>query len=410
MLSLVMYWTEAGPVPGEATAPAPQESLPLVIATLLREEGNTGVQTHVRQLRRYLSARAAAATVVTPFSWIRPLTVPVFGVRLILERCSGSADVAWYRHWHEIFLRRALRRALAGLDACTIYAQCPVSARAALRARKGPHQRVVMAVHFRISQADEWADKGRIRRDGAVFRRIRKLEQDVIPAVGGLMYVSEWARSALLSWLPAAADIPSTVIDNFVTPPPPRDADEQLLADLVTIGHLEPVKNHRYMLEVLAEAAKMGRLLTLDIFGDGPLRKDLLRQTEALGLTRQVRFRGYRSDVREFLPRYRAYVHASYSESSSLAIIESMAAGLPIVAASIGPIAELCDDGAEARFWPLDDPAAAARILLPFLADEEARSKAAAAALARFSQRFDASLMAPRLLSFLHGDEATART
>jgi hypothetical protein len=34
-----------------------------------------------------------------------------------------------------------------------------------------------------------------------------------------------------------------------------------------------------------------------------------------------------------------------------------MAAGLPIFAAVIGPIAELCDDGVEARFWPLDNPA-----------------------------------------------------
>jgi glycosyltransferase involved in cell wall biosynthesis len=197
--------------------------------------------------------------------------------------------------------------------------------------------------------------------------------------------------------------MPSTVIDNFVAPPPPPEAGRPLLGDLITIGHLEPVKNHRYMLHVLAEAAAAGRSLTLDIFGDGPLRKDLLRQAVALGVAGQVRFRGYRTDVREFLPRYRAYVHASYSESSSLAIIESMAAGLPIVAASIGPIAELCDDGAEARFWPLDNPADAARILLTFLDDEEAHSAAAASARARFSRDFDATVIAPRLESFLLG-------
>ena len=73
------------------------------------------------------------------------------------------------------------------------------------------------------------------------------------------------------------------------------------------------------------------------------------------------------TDVRDFLPRYRAYVHASYSESSSLAIIEAMAAGLPIVAGNIGPIAELCDDGVEARFWSLDDASQAAATLLELL-------------------------------------------
>ena len=385
-----------GRLPGEA-------SLPVVIATILREEGNTGVQTHVRQLRLYLKERGTPTTLVTPFSWGTALTVPVFGFRLALERCSGAASVAWYRHWHEVFLRNALRRSLAEAGPCVVYAQCPLSARAALRARRGPHQRVVMAVHFRISQADEWADKGLIKRDGTVFRGIRQLEREVIPQVDGLMYVSGWARNALLGWCPAAAEVPYAVIDNFVAPPPEPQGGQEPLGDLVTIGHLEPVKNHRFMLKVLAEANQAGRALTLDMFGEGPLHKELLQLTSSLGLERQVRFRGYRQDVRAFLPRYRAYVHASYSESSSLAIIEAMAAGLPIVAAKIGPIGELCDDGVEARFWSLDDPALAAKTLMDLLDCEPERLRAASAARERFRRDFDASVIAPRLASFLQG-------
>jgi glycosyltransferase involved in cell wall biosynthesis len=107
--------------------------------------------------------------------------------------------------------------------------------------------------------------------------------------------------------------------------------------------------------------------------------------------------------VRDFLPRYRAYVHASYSESSSLAIIEAMAAGLPIVAGNIGPISELCDDGVEARFWSLDDPVKAAATLVDLLDCEPARLIAATAASERFRRDFDAEVIAPRLLSFLLG-------
>ena len=103
-----------------------------------------------------------------------PLTVPVFGFRHALERCSRSAGVAWYRHWHEVFLRNALRRRLAEVGDCVVYAQGPLAARAALYARRGPHQRVIMAVHFRISQADEWADKKQITPGGRVFRAIRQ--------------------------------------------------------------------------------------------------------------------------------------------------------------------------------------------------------------------------------------------
>lgn len=377
----------------------------VIIATILRAEGSTGVQTHVQQLLRYLGE--SGTTLLTPFSWGGMLTTPVFGFRLALKRCSGSASVTWYRYWHEVFLRNALRKHLAEAGDCVVYAQCPLSARAALRARRGPHQRVVMAVHFRVSQADEWVNMEQIKRDGKVFRAIRQDEREVIPQVDGLVYVSRWARDALLSWLPEAATVPHAVIGNFVKPLP-RRPDQEPVGDLVTIGHLEQVKNHRYMLDVLAAAKRAGRSYTLDIFGEGPLRKDLVQKAHSLGVEDQVRLRGFRRDVRDFLPRYRAYVHTSYSESSSLAIMEAMSAGLPIVAGNIGPISELCDDGVEARFWPLDDPSRAAAVLMDLLDSEPARLKAASAASERFRRDFDAEIIAPRLRSFLLGSHPSA--
>jgi glycosyltransferase involved in cell wall biosynthesis len=343
-----------------------------------------------------------SATLLTPFSWGGALTVPVFGPRLVLARFSGSAGVVWHRHWHEVFLRNALRRHLAEINDCVIYAQGPLAARAALRARRGPHQRVIMAIHFRVSQADEWADKKLIKHDGTVFRGIRQVEREVIPQLDGLVPVTKWARDALVSWLPEAATVPYTVIGNFVAPTH-LELDPKPLGDLVTIGNLELVKNHRFLLRTLAEAKRNGRSFTLDVYGEGPCRKDLVSQARSLGLETQVRLRGFRPDVRDFLPGYRAYVHAAYSESSSLAIIEAMAARLPIVAGYLEPLAELFDDGVEGRFFPLDDPAQAAAALIDLLDDEPTRAKAARAASERFHRDFDAEVIAPRLLSFLQG-------
>ena len=297
---------------------------PLVVATVLRPQGDTGVHTHFRQLLKYLADNPGAATTLsTPFDWRWPLYLPVYALRRAFGPVNGSADVLWYRHWHEVFLRGALRRQLASVGDCVIYAQDPPAARAALAARRDRRQQVVLAVHFRTSQADEWADKGRIPRDGHAFRSIRRLERAVIPRVDRLVYVSRWARDALTGWLPEAADVPSEVIGNFVAPwhGTPGGARH---GDLVTIGGLEPVKNHRFLLRVLAAAKQAGHPLTLDIFGDGPLRRELQQLADGLGLTEEVRFRGFRRDVRDFLPGYRAYVHASYSESSSLAIMEAM--------------------------------------------------------------------------------------
>lgn len=397
----------SGPDSGPAREQAP---MPLIIATILRGNGITGVDTHIQQLGSYLRDGGTSATLVTPFSWGGPLRAPVFGVRpLVLERCCRPASVAWYLYWHEVFLRHALRRILARAGACVVYTQDLMAAQAALRTRRGPHQRVILAVHFRTSQADEWANKEHIQRGGPVFRAIQRLERKVIPQVDGLVYVSQWAQDALLGWLPEAAKVPSAVIGNFVEPssaPPPREP----FGDLVTIGNLDLVKNHRFLLAVLAEAKRAGKDLSLDIFGTGPCRKDLLRQAHSLGLDNQVRLHGFRPDVRDFLPGYRVYVHASYSESSSLAIMEAMAAGLPIVAAPTGPISELVDDGVEGRFWSLDDPARAAATLTSLLDCEAARLKAARAASERFRRDFDAKIVGPELLSFLLGPNREARS
>lgn len=378
----------------------------LVIATVARERGITGVHTHVRQLRSYLARSGGTADLVTPHSWAegapwrRVALVPLFGARVVLERVWGPANVWWYRSSHEYFLRRALRSRLGREGPCTVYAQCPVSARAALAARRGPDQRVVLAVHFRISQADEWADKGQIRRGGRVYRWVRDTEREVLPKVDGLVFVSSWARSAVQEWMPEVDRVPGTVVHNFVNRPGVAGHPARA-GDLVSVGNLEAVKNHRYLLRVLAAAREKGYVYTLDVFGEGVERARLLALADELGIGDQVRLHGFRSDVQERLPAYTAYVHASYSESSSLAIMEAMAVGLPVVSSRAGALSELFDDPREGRFWPIDDPEEAARVLIGLMESPEELGRAGNAAREKFSRDYDADVVAPRLLAFL---------
>ena len=381
-------------------------SSPLLIASILREQGNTGVHTHVRELRRHLDESGVPATVVTPFSWGGALRLPVFGARLALHPWSRAAGVLWYRHWHELFLRSALQRRLSRLDEAIIYAQGPEAARASLLARSGRHQQVVMAVHYQTSQADGWAGAGCIRRGGVAYRAIRQMEKDVIPQLDGIVYVSRSARDHLVSWLPDATEVRSAIVPNFVVPVEAAEPRSQV-ADLVSVGSLLKGKNHRYLLEMLAAAKQGGRHLTLDVYGDGPLRRQLVRLAHMLGVDQQVRFIGYQPEVRRMLPAYRAYVHASLYEAAPLAIIEAMAAGLPVVAPGCGGVPELFDDGVEGRYWPIDDPAAAAATLMNLLDDEPARRNAGKAASARFEGHFYAKTVAPRLESFLFGTKPT---
>ena len=382
---------------------------PVVIATIARERGITGVHTHINQLRAYLARAGEPVELLTPHTWANgapwrsAVLLPLFGARVVLERVAGPVNVWWYRTAHGFFLRQVLRRRLAQEGPCVVYAQCPVSAEAALAARRGPEQRVVLAVHFRISQADEWADKGQIARDGRVFRWIRALERAVLPAVDGLVFVSAWGLDAVREWMPEVDAARTTVVHNFVSAPEPAPPATPL-GDLVSTGNLEAVKNHQYLLRVLAVATRLGHPYGLDIFGEGVEKGRLTALAEELGVDGQVRLHGFCDDVRDRLPGYAAYVHASVSESLPLAIIEAMAAGLPVVAARAGGVAELFDDPEQGRFWEVDDPERGARILIDLMESPDERRRAGRAARERFVREYDADVVVPRLLAFLgHG-------
>jgi glycosyltransferase involved in cell wall biosynthesis len=380
---------------------APVVQVPLVVASILRPQGTTGVHTHIRELCWYLREQRMAHEVVTPFSWGQALSAPVFGLRRPLQHVAPPASVAWYRYWHTVFLTRALRARLATLGPTVIYAQGPEAARASLDARRGPQQRVVMAVHFLGSQAAGWVSKGHISASGRTANAIERFEREVVAYLDGIVYVSRATRDQFLAAVPHAADVPSSVVPNFVRPLQ-LPAHPEHLADLVTVGGLEREKNQEFILHVLALARDAGRPYTLDVYGVGPLRPHLERTASKLGLADQVRFCGYDPDVRTALPGYRAYAHACPVETGPLAVIEALAAGLPILAARYGGVPELFSNGIEGRYWPLDDASAASQILIAFLEHDRVRQDASRAAGLRFSSHFDARLVAPLLIRFLN--------
>ncbi len=99
----------------------------------------------------------------------------------------------------------------------------------------------------------------------------------------------------------------------------------------MTVGALEPRKNHAFLLDVLAETARQGRRCSLDIVGEGSSHQELARRAAQLGLTPDVHFLGNRTDVRALLPGHRLYVHAAHHESFGISLIEAMSAGLPVL-------------------------------------------------------------------------------
>lgn len=374
---------------------------PIIIATILHEQGPTGVQAHFNTFKEYLLARGRRVRIVTPFDAQRALVYPVFGVRYAIDRLHGGASVWWYRHWHYVFLKQVLRELLRDGRPAVVYAQCPLSAKAALEVRRTMAQRVIMVAHFNISQAHEWAEKGKIPSGGRLFRHIEQLEWTVLPRLDGLVYVSRFVQAQLQTRIGRLHRVPAAIIPNFVHPSSAED-DEGVHGDLINIGTLEPRKNQRYLIEVLMRASRLGHRYTLTLVGDGPDRPMLESLVRSNGLVEQVTFLGNRRNAARYIPHHRIYAHSATMENCGVAIIEALAAGAPIVAAEVGGIPEIYRSGIEGIFWPLDDPTEGAHRLISLMGTPKRLDQMSTAARERYSTTYTPAIAAERLCDFLY--------
>jgi len=124
------------------------------------------------------------------------------------------------------------------------------------------------------------------------------------------------------------------------------------------------VKNHSLFLRAAARLQSHGSELKLEfvLVGDGPLRPELEREAAELGLGESVRFLGDRRDIPAVLASLDLTVLPSDSESLSNAVIESMAAGIPVVATRVGANLELVTDDRGALVPVGDEKALAGEI------------------------------------------------
>lgn len=126
-------------------------------------------------------------------------------------------------------------------------------------------------------------------------------------------------------------------------------------------GRLAPQKGLEYLLEAFDLLSSRGqRDVVLVIVGDGVLREPLKQTCRELGIDDRVIFTGYREDIGDVVSASDYIVLPSLREGLSIALLEAMAAGKPIVTTSIGSNLEATDNGRVARIVPPKDVVALA--------------------------------------------------
>jgi glycosyltransferase involved in cell wall biosynthesis len=162
---------------------------------------------------------------------------------------------------------------------------------------------------------------------------------------------------------------------------------------VLTPARLNPQKGHRALLEAIAEVPEALLLFA----GDGPEQAPLEAEAERLEVADRVRFLGRRKDVPQLLATCDVFALPSLYEGSSLAVLEAMAAGIPIVSSAIGGTDELIEDGRSGLLVPPGDAKALAGALRRVLADGELRASLAAAARERVDDGLTREQMAGRV-------------
>ena len=141
--------------------------------------------------------------------------------------------------------------------------------------------------------------------------------------------------------------------------------------DLVigSVGRLVELKNHRALIDVLAELAAEHAQLRLVLVGDGVLRQQLEQHARQRGVQSRVVFAGEQADVASLLAAFDVFALPSTTEGLSVALLEAAASGLPIVATSVGGNPEIIEHGRTGLLVTARDDAALAGALRTVLGD-----------------------------------------
>jgi glycosyltransferase involved in cell wall biosynthesis len=180
-------------------------------------------------------------------------------------------------------------------------------------------------------------------------------------------------------------------------------ADTPLVAVLGRVSRMKGLEDFLAAAAIVAPRFPKARFLIIGepsftsqgrkIMVDGTYEDGLKRLAASLGLQERVTFTGFRSDVERILPELAVSVLPSLSEGLSNTLLESMAAGLPVVATRVGGTAEVVQDLENGLLAPPSDPASLAEAICRYLDAPAFAAQMGSAARRRIVERYSMHML-----------------
>jgi glycosyltransferase involved in cell wall biosynthesis len=168
-----------------------------------------------------------------------------------------------------------------------------------------------------------------------------------------------------------------------------RELEIPLSARVVAVfSRLNRMKGVEYFLDAAMVLAGRFPDVHFLVVGDGGSKPELEEHARRLGLERRIVFTGFRSDVPDLLSEAAISVLPSLSEGTSNTLLESMAAGIPVVATRVGGNPEVVEDGVSGLLVPPRDSAALAAATGRLLEDPDLALRLGRAGMRRVSELF----------------------
>lgn len=245
-----------------------------------------------------------------------------------------------------------------------------------------------------------------VHTEHSAFNRRRRLpgarvvDRAVYDRFHRVVCVSDEVERNLLQWLPALGGRTTVIHNGVAVPEAAWSATSPKRWDVLAVARLAYPKGIDVLLEAVALHVRRGREgVRVAIAGDGPERESYLRLADRLGIGRNVTFLGQVADVEARLREARTFVLPSRWEGLSIALLEAMALGMPIVATRVSGSAQVLTDGETGLLADPENPRLLQAALAVALDDPARSAEMGAAARRRVRESYSIEAHLERTLS-----------